>query len=143
FDAGSEPWQVSFGGSAKGTSSVKDGALCATITNAGENPWDAQLQFASIPAETGRSYVIDYRVWTSKPSDVRAKLGLDAAPWTEYWVQNVAATPQPQRVTYRFVLADKVPGTLGLGFQFAGYFARQVPVTLCIDDVSLTRVPSP
>lgn len=142
FDSGSEPWQVSFGGKAKGSSIVKDGALCATLTNPGENPWDAQLQFASMPAETGQSYVIDYRLWTSKPSDVRVKLGLDAAPWTEYWVQNVAATPQPQRVSDRFVLADQAPGTIGLGFQFAGYFAaRELPVTLCIDDVSVTRAP--
>jgi poly(3-hydroxybutyrate) depolymerase len=138
FDAGSEPWQVSFGGNAEGSSSVNGGALCATITNAGENPWDAQLQFAGIAPETGKSYVIDYRVWTSRPSDVRVKVGLDAAPWTEYWVQNVGATPQPQRVTDRFVLADKAAGTLGLGFQFAGYFAREVPLTLCIDDVSVT-----
>jgi poly(3-hydroxybutyrate) depolymerase len=143
FEGGSEPWQVTFGGGAKGTWAVEGGALCATIETAGDNPWDAQLAYSGLKPEPGRTYVIDYRVWTSAPSDVRIKLGLDTPPWSEYWVQNVAASPEPQRVSSRFELAEQVPGTLGLGFQFAGYYARKVPLTLCIDEVSLTLDRSP
>jgi polyhydroxybutyrate depolymerase len=143
FDAGSEPWQVSFDGGAKGTWSAKNGALCATLDSAGENPWDAQLAYSGLKPQPGRTYVIDYRLWTSAPTDVRIKLGLDAPPWSEYWLENVVATPQPRRVSEHFVLAEQAPGTLGLGFQFAGYYARQVPITLCIDDVSVTLAPQP
>lgn len=138
FEAGSEPWQVTFDGDAKGSWRVQDGALCATLERAGENPWDAQLAFAAIAPAPGRTHVIDYRVWTSVPTTVRVKLGLDAPPWTEYWMQDVDATAEPKRVIDRFVLADRAPGSLALAFQFAGYYASAVPVTLCIDEVRVT-----
>jgi polyhydroxybutyrate depolymerase len=142
FDAGSEPWQVSFGGKAKGTSKVKNGALCATLNTASENPWDAQLLSASVTLEQGREYIIDYRLWTSAPSDVRVKLGLDAAPYSEYWQQSVATSSEPRRVIDRVVLSQPAPGKVALGFQFAGPFARTVPLSLCIDEVSLTPAAS-
>jgi hypothetical protein len=44
-------------------------------------------------------------------------------------------------VTDRFVLAEAAPGPVALGFQFAGPFARTVPITLCVDEVSLTPAP--
>ena len=141
FDAGSEPWQVSFGGKAKGTSSVKNGALCATLDNASENAWDAQMLSSSLKLEQGREYVVDYRLWTSAPSDVRVKLGLDAAPYSEYWQQSVTTSQEPKRVRDRFVLVEAAPGTVALGFQFAGPFARKLPLTLCVDEVSLTLAP--
>jgi polyhydroxybutyrate depolymerase len=143
FDAGSEPWQVGFGGSAKGTSSVKGGALCATLESQGENPWDAQVQYTGLKLEQGREYAIDYRLWTSTASDVRVKLGLDAAPWTEYWVNSVVATPEPQRLRSSFTLSDRAQGTMAFGFQFAGSAAAQLPLTLCIDDLSIALAPAP
>jgi len=94
-----------------------------------------------VTLEQGRQYVIDYRLWTSAPSDVRVKLGLDAAPYSEYWQQSVATTSEPRRVIDHFVLAQQAPGTVALGFQFAGPFARTLPLTLCIDEVSLTPAP--
>jgi polyhydroxybutyrate depolymerase len=143
FDAGGEPWQVTFMGAAKGTSSIEHGALCATLDSRGENPWDAQLAYSGLKPQPGRTLVIDYRLWTSAPSDVRVKLGLAAAPYTEYWQENVAASAEPKRVTDRFVLVESPPGALALGFQFAGSYASKVPLTLCIDEVSLTLAPKP
>jgi hypothetical protein len=72
---------------------------------------------------------------------VRVKLGRDAAPWSEYWQQAVVASPEPRRVTDHFVLAEQAAGTLAFGFQFAGTYARKVPLTLCVDEVSLTLAP--
>ena len=138
FQNGSEPWQISFGGNAKGTSSTQTGALCATLDSASQNTWDAQLLHANLKLEPGREYVIDYRIWSSAPSDVRVKLGLAAAPYSEYWVKNVAATREPRRVIDHFMLAEPAAGSLALGFQFAGNYARTVPLTLCIDEVSFT-----
>jgi polyhydroxybutyrate depolymerase len=143
FDAGSEPWQVAFAGSAKGTSSVTNGALCATLESQGENPWDAQVQYTGLQLEQGRQYAIDFRLWTSAPSDVRVKLGLDAAPYSEYWVNSVAATPEPQRLRSRLALGEPVTGTMAFGFQFAGSTAAKLPLTLCIDDVSVVLVSRP
>jgi polyhydroxybutyrate depolymerase len=141
FDGGSEPWQVSFGGKAKGSFAVKGGALCVTLDKTGENAWDAQLQQLDLTLEQGRPYVVDFRLWTSAPSDVRVKLGLGAAPYSEYWMQSVATSSEPKRVTDRLVLTESAPGSLALGFQFAGPFARTVPLTLCVDEVSLTPAP--
>jgi hypothetical protein len=143
FDTGSEPWQVSFSGSAKGTSSVKSGALCATLETQGENPWDAQVQYTGLKLEQGREYAIDYRLWTSAPSDVRVKLGLEAAPWTEYWVNSVVATPEPQRLRASFTLSDPAQGTMAFGFQFAGSGAAKLPLSLCIDELSIALAPAP
>lgn len=139
FDAGSEPWQVSFSGTAKGTSSVKDGALCMTLETQSQNAWDAQVQQAGLKLQRGSEVVIDYRLWTTPASDVKVKLGLDAAPNSEYFVKQVAATPEPRRVIDHFVLADPAPSTLALGFQFSGPYARELPVTVCIDEVSVTQ----
>lgn len=141
FAAGSEPWQVSFEGSAKGTSGVKAGALCATLESESQNAGDAQLLYAGLKLERGRDYTIDYRIWTSPASDVRIRLGLDAAPFRDYWVKQVATTTEPQRRIDHFVLADPAPGTLALGFQFSGPYARQLPVSVCIDEVSVTPAP--
>jgi polyhydroxybutyrate depolymerase len=141
FDGGSEPWQVSFSGKAKGSFAVKGGALCVTLNNASENPWDAQLQQLDLKLEQGRPYVIDFRLWTSAPSDVRVKLGLGAEPYSEYWMQSVATTSVPKRVTDRLVLTESAPGSLSFGFQFAGPYARTLPLTLCVDEVSVTPAP--
>jgi hypothetical protein len=139
FDGGSEPWQVSFAGSARGTWSLKNGALCATLESESQNAWDAQMQQAGLKLVRGSEVVIDFRLWTSPASDVKVKLGLDAPPSSEYWVKQIAATPEPRRVIDRFVLADPAPGTLALGFQFSGPYARKLPVTVCIDEVSVTQ----
>lgn len=139
FDTTSEPWQVSFAGSAKGTSSVKNGALCVTLETRSPNPWDAQVLYSGLKLTPAYGYVIDFRLWTSPPSDVRVRLGLDAAPFSEYWVKTMAATREPQRVTDdTFFLSEPTPGTLALAFQFAGPYARELPVTLCIDEVDIT-----
>lgn len=140
--AGGAP-QVTFGASAKGTSSVKPGATCARLERAGENPWDAQLAFSGLTLEPGRDYVLDYRLWTSALTDVRVKLGLEAAPYKEYWQQNVVASPEPRRFQSRVRLVEQAPGVLALGFQFAGSYARQVPLELCIDQVDLAAAASP
>jgi polyhydroxybutyrate depolymerase len=141
FDHGLEPWQVSFSGNAKGKSRVEGGALCVTLDDAGENPWDAQIQYPDLKPAGGHAYIVDYRLWTSAPTDVRVKLGLVAQPYTEYWMQSVAAAEQPKRVTERFDLVETPPGPLGFAFQFAGAYAHTVPVTLCVDEVSLTPAP--
>ena len=73
---------------------------------------------------------------------MRVKLGLEAAPYNEYWQQSVEAASTPRRVTQRFRLVEDPPGSLALGFQFAGGYARKVPITLCIDEVSVTQAPS-
>jgi polyhydroxybutyrate depolymerase len=138
FETGSEPWEISFAGKAKGTSSTQTGALCATLDSASQNAWDAQLLHSNLKLEQGREYIVDYRLWTSAPSDVRVRLGLAAAPFSEYWVKNVAATREPRRVIDHVVLAEPAVGSLALGFQFAGTYARTVPLTLCIDEVTLT-----
>ena len=72
---------------------------------------------------------------------MRVKLGLGAAPYSEYWMQSVATSTEPRRVTDRVVLSEAAPGTLAFGFQFAGPYARTVPLTLCVDEVSLTAAP--
>lgn len=141
FDAGSEPWQVAFMGKAKGTSGVEHGALCATLASAGDNPWDAQLAYTGLKPEPGRRYALDYRLWTSAPTDVRARVGLEAPPFKEYWQNSVRATSVPTRVSDHFVLVEQAQGSLSLAFQFGGSYASQVPITLCIDDVSLTLAP--
>jgi polyhydroxybutyrate depolymerase len=142
FDAGSEPWQVTFMGKARGTWAVRNGALCATVDAAGDNPWDAQLAYPGLKLEAGHEYAIDYRVWTSAPSDVRIRLGLEAAPYDEYWQQSIEAGSVPRRVTRRFTLVEAPPGALSLAFQFAGPYARKVPITLCIDEVGVSEAPT-
>ena len=140
FDDGkSVPWTTSFTAPADGSANIERGALCVEVKNTGSNPWDAQLSHAGLKLQPGREYAIDYRLWTSAPSDVRVKLGLEAPPYSEYWQQSVEAESFPRRVTQHFTLVEAPPGSLALGFQFAGAYAHKVPLTLCIDEVSVTQ----
>jgi hypothetical protein len=74
---------------------------------------------------------------------VRVKLGLDAAPYSEYWVNSVVASAEPQRLRSQLALSEPGKGTMAFGFQFAGSAAAQLPLTLCIDDVSVTMLAGP
>jgi hypothetical protein len=56
-------------------------------------------------------------------------------------VQDLASTLEPRRVTDQLVLAEKAPGTRGLGLQLAGTYAVELQLTLCLDDVRLTLAP--
>lgn len=138
FDAGQDPWQPSFGGTARGMAAVKTGAYCATLDDPGENAWDAQLLHAGLQLERGRRYRVDYRVWASSDTDVRVRVGLAEAPHSNFWVQQVAASTEPQRFIDRFTLADPARGEVSVAFQLGGPFARRVPVEVCIDDVVLS-----
>jgi hypothetical protein len=102
--------------------------------------WDAQIEHTGLKLESGKTYALDYRLWTSAETDVRVKLGLEAPPYNEYWQQQVAASPVPRRVRDQLVFVDPAQGPMAMGFQFAGAYAGEVPLTVCIDEVSLTRV---
>lgn len=141
FDAGNAPWQSEFSGGARGMGSVKEGAYCTQLDNRGENAWDAQLLHAGLQLEQGRKYRVDYRVWASNDTFVRVRVGLAQPPYSEFWVQQVEASSEPRRRVDDFVLADPASGEMALAFQFAGPFARRVPVEVCVDDVVLSALP--
>jgi endoglucanase len=138
FDAGSLPWLSSFSVPAKGSTDVKDGALCLTMDDKGKNNWDAQLAHRGTVIQQGHTYSVDFRAWATGPTTIRPKIGMSGPPYSEYWVARLDVGPQPQRFQGQFVMGNPDDQTAEFSIHMAGPLAKTVPVTICIDDVYLT-----
>src|SRR6187402_1845132 len=138
FSEGSSlPWLTSFSAPAKGSSDVKDGALCLTMEDKGKNNWDAQLVQRPLVVEQGHSYTVDFRAWATAPTTIRPKLGMSGPPYSEYWVARLPVTTEPQRFQGQFVMGGASDATAEFSFHLAGPLAKSVPVTICLDDLYL------
>jgi endoglucanase len=139
FRGGSSlPWLTSFSTPAKGTTDVKDGALCLTLDDKGKNAWDAQLVQRPLMIQQGHTYAVDFRAWASAPTVIRPKVGMSGPPYSEYWAARLNVTTQPQRFQGTFSMGGTDDRLAEFTFHLGGSLAKSVPVTICIDDLYLS-----
>ena len=138
-DDTSLPWNSSFTPPAKGAASVKDGALCLTIENGGSNNWDAQIRHREMVPQKGHIYNISFKIWSDKPTQVRAKVGMSGAPYTEYFTQNMRVSPQPQLIKGGFIMRGADDPSAEFAFHAGGSMLRgvELPVVVCVDDIRM------
>jgi endoglucanase len=139
-DGTSLPWTSSFSDPAKGDVSVIDGALCVRIDNRGNNKWDAQIRHREMVIQAGHRYHVSFRAWSSQPTHIRPKVGMQGPPFAEYWyLDNVAVDATPRRFTGKFRKSGQDDPTAEFTFHLGGHLAEGTnsPFTVCVDDVRL------
>jgi endoglucanase len=137
-DGSSLPWLTSFSAPAVGSTDVKDGALCLTMADKGNNAWDAQLVQRPLVIQQGHTYAVDFRAWATAPTTIRPKVGMAGPPYTEYWAARLPVGTEPQRFQGTFTMGAADDKTAEFSFHLAGALAKSVPVTICIDDLYLS-----
>jgi endoglucanase len=139
FDNGrSVPWSSSFTAPGTGEVGVQDGALCLRIDDKGVNVWDAQIRHREMVIERGREYTVRFRAWASAPTHARPKVGMAGPPYAEYWADTIELGPEPRTFGAVFTMKAKDDPTAEFAFHLGGDMATTVPLTVCIDDISLS-----
>jgi endoglucanase len=140
FDGGKYiPWTTSFTAPGNGNGFIKDGQFCVGVTNKGVNPWDAQTRHREMVIQKGHVYSISYMAHSTKPVQVKAKVGMSGPPYKEYWADTVDLTTHPQTFIGTFTMEENDDATAELAFHFGGSNAGETaaPYTVCFDDVHL------
>jgi endoglucanase len=133
------PWTTSFTSPGAGSGAVKDGQFCILVTNKGKDPWDAQMRHREMIIQKGHTYSIRYMAHSTKPIQVKAKVGMSGPPYKEYWTDTVDLTTHPQTFVGVFKMEDDDDATAEFAFHFGGPNAgdTQPPYTVCFDDMHL------
>jgi endoglucanase len=134
------PWTNSFSVPASGRSFVaKDGELCIEITNKGANNWDAQLRHREMIVQKGHTYAISFKAHATKPTRIRAKVGMSGPPYAEYWTDTMDLLTRPQTFVGTFTMGQNDDPTAEFAMHMGGDLAGETPVpfNVCIDDVNL------
>lgn len=140
FSSGSMlPWLTSFSRPAEGEGSVKNGALCVTVKNGGVNRWDAQIRHREMVVQQGHEYVVSFKAWASRPSNMVAKVGHAVAPYTDYWTKQFSLKTEPQQFSYKFKLNHPDDPGVEFAMHFGGHMIEGPgPIDFCFDDIVLS-----
>jgi endoglucanase len=133
------PWTTSFTAPGNGNGFVKDGQFCVLVTNKGKDPWDAQARHREMIIQKGHTYSIKYMAHSTKPIQMKAKVGMSGPPYKEYWTDTVDLTTHPQTFVGVFTMEEDDDATAEFAFHFGGPNAgdTQPPYTVCFDDMHL------
>ena len=133
------PWTTSFTVPGNGRAFVKDGQLCVEVTNKGRNPWDAQARHREMVIEHGHTYSIQLMAHATKPTKMKAKLGMAGPPYREYWTDTLDLTTHPQTFVGTFEMTAPDDPTAELAFHMGGDMAAdaETPFSICLDDIHL------
>jgi endoglucanase len=140
FDGGKYvPWTTSFTVPGAGIGAVRNGQFCVDVTNKGNDPWDAQIRHREMIIQKGHVYSLRYTAHSTKPIQLKAKVGMSGPPYKEYWADTVDLTTHPQAFVGVFTMEDDDDPTAEFAFHFAGPNAgeSQAPYTVCFDDMHL------
>ncbi len=140
FDRGtSSPWSAVFSSPGEGEATLRDGAYCIEIRNAGQNRWDAQLRHREMVIQRGHRYTVQFRAWASQETGTYAKVGMAGPPYSEYFAETLTLRETPQSFRAAFEVNAPDDPTAELALHLGGAMVRGgVPLTVCIDDVYLS-----
>ncbi len=133
------PWTTSFTAPGNGRGLVADGQFCVEVTNKGEDPWDAQARHREMTIERGHTYAIQFMAHATRPTKLRAKIGMAGPPYAEYWTDTLDLTTHPQTFVGTFTMSAADDPTAELAFHMGGDLAAEAetPFSVCLDDVHL------
>ncbi len=133
------PWTTSFTSPGTGEGKVVDGAFCLTVENKGVNNWDAQFRHREMTILRGHRYYLQFKIWSSKPTMVRPKVGMSGPPYAEYWWETFKVSPEKKVVSANFMMTERDDATAEFAFHVGGGMASNVqePYDICIDDIML------
>jgi endoglucanase len=133
------PWTTSFTAPGNGRAFVKDGQFCVEVANKGRNPWDAQARHREMVIERGHTYSIQFMAHATRPTKMKAKIGMAGPPYKEYWTDTLDLTTHPQTFVGTFSMSEADDPTAELAFHIGGDMAADAatPFSVCVDDVHL------
>jgi endoglucanase len=133
------PWTTSFTAPGNGRAFVKDAQLCVEVTNKGRNPWDAQARHREMVIERGHTYSIQFMAHATRPTKMKAKIGMAGPPYKEYWTDTLDLTTRPQTFVGTFEMTAPDDPTAELAFHMGGDMAAEAdaPFAVCLDDIHL------
>jgi endoglucanase len=130
------PWALAFDSPRNGHGAVKAGELCLDVAQPGAAPSDIVLRQRPIALQHGHRYQLRFKVRSTAPTKVRARLTKIGAPYTEAWAAVVEAGAAPASYTGAFEAAAD-DDAVELALDFGGPLAGTAPFTVCLDDVEL------
>ncbi|HMA95156.1 MAG TPA: glycoside hydrolase family 9 protein [Polyangiaceae bacterium] len=140
FSSGSIlPWLTSFSRPAEGEAMVKNGAMCVNVKAGGANRWDAQLRHREMIVQKGHEYVVSFKAWASRNTNLTAKIGMSGRPYTDYWTKGISLTTEPQLFSYKFQMNHPDDPMVEFALHFGGHMIQgSGPIDLCFDDMVLS-----
>jgi len=133
------PWLTSFSPPAQGEGLVKSGALCVNVQSGGANRWDAQVRHREMVVQQGHEYVVSFKAWASRPTNLAAKVGMSGPPYTDYWTRGLALTTEPKLFSYKFKMNRPDDPTVEFAMHFGGHMIQGAgPIDICFDDLVLS-----
>jgi endoglucanase len=133
------PWTTSFTAPGNGRAFVDATQLCVEVTNKGRNPWDAQARHREMIIEKGHTYSIQFMAHATRPTKMKAKIGMAGPPYKEYWTDTLDLTTRPQTFIGTFSMTAPDDPTAELAFHIGGDMAAEAetPFVVCLDDIHL------
>ena len=138
LDGKSLPWTTLFTAPGAGSATVDGGVYCLHVTNKGSNNWDAQIRHREMTIQKGHKYAIRFKIASSVPTSVLAKVGMSGPPYKTYWQNQTELHSEGVVVTSDFTMDDPDDPTAELAFHAGGPLAPKAgPYTVCVDAVVL------
>ncbi len=77
-------WKFGAFNDAKGTNAIENGEYVVTMTAAGVEGWEAQLNTVGLDISEGKSYRVSFKARAENPYELQTNIGLNEDPWTTY-----------------------------------------------------------
>lgn len=133
------PWMTSFTIPAAGEGLVKNGAMCIHIENGGVNRWDAQVRHREMTIQTGHTYNVSFKAWSSRPTSITGKVGMSISPYLDYWTKKLDLTEKAQDFAFQFKMTKPDDAVAEFAFHMGGQMIKGPgPVDVCFDDIILS-----
>jgi endo-1,4-beta-xylanase len=135
------PWwgHADEGAEAVQTLEVVEGRMCSTVAEgeAGTDPWHVIIGLSEVPLVANQHYRFSVSASATTAREIRVKTGLGDAPYTDYILQRLNVTTEPQTFTFTY-LNIREDAEAQLQFQVGGHVGQ-----LCLDDIVFEPVDPP
>jgi Carbohydrate binding domain len=121
----------------QGSTEVKEGEYCVTVTQGGTELWHSQFYQRGFALEANQAYTVSFEAYADQPRTLHARAGQGHEPWLPFYDQNFDLGQQKQSYTYSFTTPETAEPNGDLSFWMGGEFATNPPFTMCFDNISL------
>lgn len=139
FSDGMENWEENIAAAAEATSSIEDGKISYSITNAGENNWDVQLKQKGVELEAGETYQVSFKVKSTAARTILAGvMNEENSPYKDISVSLPENEEKEAGFTFTMSEADS---TAQFYVSMGKIEGKETPAsTITLSDFSLVKV---
>ena len=130
-----DTWSLTTSSEAEANRELRDGEACIEVSASGAEPWDIGFGYTAFPLVEGQTYRLYFDAYADKPVNLRPAVGINEAPWTEFFGQVETLSTQPKAFSYAFEASQNGENNR-LIFFLGGN--ENVPYRICLDNISFT-----